>query len=97
MYDACKNDNMCAGGANWIRIICGCENSRGNIICKLTNLRLCVLVHCVLCSLLTRLSAVATLGVGATGSIFEMGACLKNNTKNNNTAGRALRIVSLTP
>ena len=61
------------------------------------NLRLCVLVHCVLCSLLTRLSAVATLGVGATGSIFEMGDCLQDNIDNNNTAGRALRIISLTP
>jgi len=47
--------------------------------------------------LLTRLSIVATLGVGASGSIYDMGTCLATNVANNNKDGRALRIISLTP
>jgi len=58
---------------------------------------LCVLVHCVLCSLLTRLSTVATLGVDPSGSIYDMGKCLNLNKNNGNTDGRAPRIIRLTP
>ena len=48
-----------------------------------------MLVHCVLCSLLTRLSTVATLGVDASESIYDMGRCLDLNKNINNTDGMA--------